>query len=96
MTDLPLHKVAQISDYGIFLKAIIATSIEDTVMYSHRDDYYIFGLIDEGECSLCIDFKEYRISKGGTIFIQPGQVHPLLVLSIPCRLLKLLLCRKNK
>lgn len=57
MTDLPLHKVAQISDYGIFLKAITATSTEDTVMYSHRDDYYIFGLIDEGECSLCIDFK---------------------------------------
>lgn len=78
MTDLPLHKVAQISDYGIFLKAITATSTEDTVMYSHRDDYYIFGLIDEGECSLCIDFKEYRISKGGTIFIQPGQVHHAL------------------
>lgn len=75
MTDLPTHKTAQISDYGIFLKAITPSSAKRTITYSHRDDYYIFGLIDEGECCLSIDFKEYHISKGETIFIQPGQVH---------------------
>lgn len=75
MTGLPIHKVTDISDYGIFLKTITSSTEKERVRYSHRDDYYIFGFIEEGVCDLCIDFKEYRISKGGTIFIQPGQIH---------------------
>lgn len=75
MTDLPLHKATQISASGISLKTITPASGRENINYSHRDDYYIFGLLGEGECRICIDFKEYHLSKGETMFIQPGQVH---------------------
>lgn len=75
MIKLPIHKVAEMYDYGVVLKTITPDSPRKNVEYSHLDDYYIFGFIEEGDCRLFIDFKEIHISKGGTIFIQPGQIH---------------------
>lgn len=50
------------------------------VAYAHRDDYYIFGLMEEGTGCGIIDFEEQHISSGDVALIQPGQVHRFISL----------------
>ena len=45
------------------------------VTYFHQDDYYIFGLVEEGTGCGIIDFKEQHFSSGDVFLIHPGQVH---------------------
>lgn len=73
--SIPLHKAAQRFDFGIFLKGNSFVTPGEPVGYAHRDDYYVFGMVDGGSCRVAIDFKEYRLSEGEIIVVQPGQVH---------------------
>ncbi|MBC5646181.1 AraC family transcriptional regulator [Parabacteroides sp. BX2] len=75
MPVIPTHKAAQQSDFGIFLKEISPALSQETIVHAHRDDYYIFGMVDSGNCRINIDFKEYLLSGGKMMCIQPGQIH---------------------
>ena len=75
MPDLPIHKVVQQSHYGVFAKEISALLSPSAVGYAHRDDYYIFGVVEKGTCRVSVDFKDYDLSEGDTLCVQPGQVH---------------------
>lgn len=44
-------------------------------LHAHRDEYYIFLLIEEGGGKLLIDFKEREITGKSVLCILPGQVH---------------------
>lgn len=46
--------------------------------FSHTDDYYFFGFIEDGQCRLNIDFKEYTFEKDSLVIIRPGQVHHII------------------
>ena len=70
MSQYPIHKSSQISDFGIYIQPI-----ETPKMYSHTDDFYIFGLVESGCCRLNIDFEDIDVIKGDIIIIRPGQVH---------------------
>lgn len=48
---------------------------EATETYAHRDDYYIFLLIEKGGGKVLIDFEEKEISENSIFCILPGQVH---------------------
>lgn len=75
MSKFPQHRATQVSDFGIHIRHVTPLQAKEAVKYAHQDDYYIFGLIENGTCHICIDFKDYYLSQGETIFIQPGQVH---------------------
>ena len=75
MSVIPTHKAAQQYDFGIFLKEISPTLPQETIVYAHRDDYYIFGMVDSGDCRINIDFKDYQLSGSKMMCIQPGQIH---------------------
>lgn len=76
MNKLPQHKASQYSDFGVHLRRIKSlASSHAPVTYSHQDDYYIFGLVEEGTGCGIIDFKEQHFSSGDVFLIQPGQVH---------------------
>lgn len=65
-----------LSDFGMRLRRVTSPQGEDTaVAYTHQDDYYIFGLMEEGTGCGIIDFKELHVSSGDVFLIQPGQVH---------------------
>ena len=49
MPVIPTHKAAQQSDFGIFLKEISPALSQETIVHAHRDDYYIFGMVDSME-----------------------------------------------
>ena len=56
-----------------------STSVSsDRYAFSHTDDYYFFGFIEEGRCRLNIDFKEYTFEKGSLAIIRPRQVHRII------------------
>lgn len=73
---LPQHKATMLSDFGIRLRRITSSPIEDApVSYIHQDDYYVIGLVEAGTGCGLIDFKECRFSEGDLFLIQPGQAH---------------------
>ena len=43
--------------------------------HAHRDDYYIFLLIEKGRGRVLIDFEEKEIYENSVFCILPGQVH---------------------
>jgi len=76
MNKLPQHKASQISDFGVYLRRINSSQSNHVpITYAHQDDYYIFGLVENGEGCGIIDFKEQHFSSGDAFLIQPGQVH---------------------
>lgn len=76
MDRLPQHTSSIYSDVGVRLRRIKSpTSGQAPVTYAHQDDYYIFGLVENGTACGIIDFKELHFSSGDVFLIQPGQVH---------------------
>lgn len=73
MEPIPRHRAWAFLDMGVALKEADAQTLP--VGYMHRDDYYLFGIVEEGECTLAVDFKEYHCIAGHAIAVLPGQVH---------------------
>ena len=67
MADIPLHKAVQQSDFGIFAKEVSPFSPNRLINYTHRDSYYIFGIVESGTCRVGIDFKDCDLSAGSVI-----------------------------
>jgi AraC-like DNA-binding protein len=49
----------------------------------HRHDYYTLILIEKGEGTHVIDFKEYNVTNNSIYFILPGQMHQLSLSETP-------------
>lgn len=76
MNRLLQNKALLLSDFGVYLRRINASQSNHVpITYAHQDDYYIFGLVENGEGCGIIDFKEQHFSSGDAFLIQPGQVH---------------------
>ena len=80
MSLLPIHRSSQLTDFGAYLKTIVSktSASSDRYTFSHTDDYYFFGFIEDGRCRLNIDFKEYTFEKDSLVIIRPGQVHRII------------------
>ena len=80
MPQLPIHRSSQLTEIGVYLKTIISqtSTSSDRYAFSHTDDYYFFGFIEDGQCRLNIDFEEYVFGKGSLAIIRPGQVHRII------------------
>lgn len=79
MNQLPQHKALQLSDTGMRLRRMSMQPRKDsTVTNIHQNDYYIFGVVENGSGCGVIDFKEQRFSSGEVFMIQPGQAHRLI------------------
>lgn len=75
-TPIREHKFVQISEYGLLLKKVVPECLtHEPKRYTHRDDFYLFGLIEGGSCEINVDFRPCRFGTGETFFIRPGQVH---------------------
>ena len=80
MSSVPQHHAIQLSDFGILLRTYLPDTGACPVQYPHQDDYYYFGLIEEGYCQISIDFGTREFLQGSIVVIQPGQVHHYLSL----------------
>ncbi|MBD5323723.1 MAG: helix-turn-helix domain-containing protein [Bacteroides sp.] len=73
------HTSAQLHDCGYICRIVKPGSkSHKRVRYTHRDDYYILGIILNGEIECRIDFKNYSVFKKSLILLSPGQVHQFI------------------
>lgn len=79
MNLIPIHKIAEISNGKIaFSRHSSDRGNVSSVNYAHRDDYYIFILIEKikkAKVKLLLDFEEYEVSENEVYCILPGQIH---------------------
>ncbi|MBD5183057.1 MAG: helix-turn-helix domain-containing protein [Bacteroidales bacterium] len=73
------HTSAQLHDGG-YIYRIVKPGIasQNRVSYTHRDDYYILGVIVNGEIDCRIDFQNYSVSQKSLLLLSPGQVHQFI------------------
>jgi AraC-like DNA-binding protein len=87
MNKIPTHKIHEISASGLLLKHVRdgdVTQNEEFVLRideAHRDNYYLFFLLESGEVHGLIDFKEYHIRNTALGCVFPGQIHHLDIAS---------------
>jgi AraC-like DNA-binding protein len=87
MNKIPVHKIHEKSASGIVLKHIRDSAFSQNgeelwpaAGEVHRDNYYLFLLLECGEARLWIDFREYHIRNLALGCILPGQIHSGIVL----------------
>ena len=77
--EIQHHTTAQLNDCGYICRIVNSGFVSpERVSYTHRDDYYILGIIINGEIDCKIDFQDYSVSKNSIILLSPGQVHQFI------------------
>lgn len=66
--------MAQMTAAGVGLKTDVSSDA-GLAGYAHTDDYYAFGMIEEGNCRVEVDFEVYDCGPHEVVCIRPGQVH---------------------
>jgi AraC family transcriptional activator of pobA len=77
MKDIPVYQLKERASSGLEIRRFVAGNIpkEEETLGAHRDDHYIFFVIEEGTASLMIDFHQLSFSASSLYYILPGQVH---------------------
>lgn len=78
MKDIPLQLLKDRTSLGLQLKHFKRGDVEtdDTAsLGAHRDDHYIFFLVEQGSASMMIDFNEVHLNECILYYVLPTQVH---------------------
>jgi len=77
MKNIPVHKLTDHENFGLEIRHTSHVNKEhmSILMGAHRDDHYIFFLIEKGMGSMMIDFTEVDIPQRSIYYVLPGQVH---------------------
>ncbi|WP_345955652.1 AraC family transcriptional regulator [Mucilaginibacter sp. PAMB04168] len=77
MEHIPVHKLQSSTGLGfeIWHSGDKGFKKDGMRLGAHRDDHYIFFLMEEGEASLMVDFTEICIAATSVYYVLPGQVH---------------------
>jgi AraC family transcriptional activator of pobA len=77
MKDIPLHHLKHRADNGLEMRYFSFDDEPKEIepLGAHRDDHYLFFLLDSGSASLMIDFNELHFNGYCIYYILPGQVH---------------------
>ncbi|QES89393.1 helix-turn-helix domain-containing protein [Rhizosphaericola mali] len=75
--DIPIHQLSDYFSGTIKLKKF--NKEEDhakaRIMEAHRDNYYVFLILEHGKVPMEVDFKQLEMRDSNIIYIRPGQVH---------------------
>jgi len=78
MTNIPLHLLTDKTNLGlklIYFKKGDVFVDNDGILSPHRDDHYIFFLLESGSGSIMIDFVDMPLPEHSLYYILPTQVH---------------------
>lgn len=78
MKHIPIHKLKTSAGMEIRCTYEDDTAKQGKQLGIHRDDHYVFFLIEKGDGSLMVDFSEVSIFGPALYYILPGQVHHVL------------------
>ncbi len=77
MKDIPIHLLKERAASGLQIERFLEGELPKAhePMGAHRDDHYIFFVMEGGVASLMIDFHEIEFSPADLFYVLPGQVH---------------------
>lgn len=78
MKPIPVHVLKERTDQGLLIKRFTGgEEYNDEIKrhQPHRDDHYIFFLLEQGSASLMIDFETLILPGGCLYYVLPSQVH---------------------
>lgn len=78
MKKIPVHLLKERTGLGIQIKRFtngLAPTEDEKETGNHRDDHYIFFLLEKGSGSLVIDFNNMYLPESCIYYILPSQVH---------------------
>ncbi|MBB6107664.1 AraC-type DNA-binding protein [Mucilaginibacter lappiensis] len=78
MTNIPLHLLADRTNLGLYLKYFKKGEVvvdDEAILSAHRDDHYMFFLLENGSGSVMIDFIDMPLPEHSLYYILPTQVH---------------------
>lgn len=77
MEHIPVHRLNDRANHGLEMKYIGKDAIRHhgEILGTHRDDHYVFFLVEKGSGSMMIDFSEIVIPEKCICYVLPGQVH---------------------
>jgi AraC family transcriptional activator of pobA len=75
--QIPIHRIKQRVDLGLEVMRLSDDGVREMLeeLDIHRDDSYVFLLIEKGEGSMVVDFIDVPFLAGHVYYIAPGQVH---------------------
>jgi AraC family transcriptional activator of pobA len=77
MNHIPIHILQDRTTQGLQIKYFHKDQVkeETSILGAHRDDHYIFFVLEEGMGSMMIDFNEVQLNERSLYYVLPGQVH---------------------
>jgi AraC family transcriptional activator of pobA len=78
MKQIPTHLLKERTDIGMQIKRFsngLNDSEEQRLNGAHRDDHYIFFVLEKGSASIMIDFNDLYFPESCLYYILPSQVH---------------------
>ena len=77
MKDIPVHVLKERATSGLEIARFLEGDMpkKDEPLGAHRDDHYIFFVLEGGSASLMIDFYEIEFQPANLYYVLPGQVH---------------------
>ncbi|WP_295720180.1 AraC family transcriptional regulator [Mucilaginibacter sp.] len=77
MKDIPVHLLKERATSGLEIARFLEGDMpkDDEPIGAHRDDHYIFFVLEGGSASLMIDFHEIEFQSANLYYVLPGQVH---------------------
>ena len=78
MEPIPLHQLQEITATGVRIAHFKSGDAQDDNIESlgaHRDDHYIFFVLEKGSGSIMIDFREVALPAPTLYYILPTQIH---------------------
>lgn len=77
--DIPTHKLKNYTKADIMLLYWDGTHDEWLKEYAtdlevHRDEYYLFFVVDRSDATITIDFNDFEIGDQSIFYISPGQI----------------------
>lgn len=76
--DFPVHKLELSTAIGVEVQFFDLDDSSDAkmeTMGAHRDDHYLFFLVERGHASIEVEFRERHCNAGALYYVLPSQVH---------------------
>jgi len=79
MNHIPIHILQERTNKGLQIRYMNSIDVkdDDSALRAHRDDHYIFFVLEEGFGTMMVDFDEVHLAGSMVYYILPGQVHGL-------------------
>lgn len=79
MKDIAVNQMKTSTSSGFIINYFIPGQVpqddESEKLGAHRDDFYMFFLIESGEAAMMVDLQELLLQQSSVFYVLPGQIH---------------------